>query len=272
MIALFQNDGLALFNILVGVASFFATLLTVLIAWLPRLRKRLFYDVVCEINVPSPQVGGSRGDPLRMPPHQILVIDVQNWAGRFTGWISGIDIATTQYERNISFSFGKQARVIEAHVIEEHPPGFGVEFYIEGSHEEKLVLKPVLLNRGDWIRLKVMVENPTEPVSAAGRILGIKKIQKRWSGLQLYSYGLLLAFLIAISIDTLPRWVGWLLTGDMFWMLGISPLLYTAWLGIIAAGLSIALAMVILGRVRLKRAQKVAEELGAERSIPESER
>lgn len=272
MVALFQNDGLALLNILVGAASFIAATLAVLIAWLPRRRKRLFYDVVCETNVLSPQGGDSRGSQgADSHPRKIFVIDLQNWAGRFAGWIGGTDISTTQYERNISFSFGKQARVIEAHVMKEHPPGVGAEFSIEGSHEEKLVLKPVLLNRGDWLRFKVVVENPTDPVSAEGRILGIKKIQKRWSGLQLSSYGFLLAVLIATAIDTLPRWVGWLLTGDMLWELWIPLPLYTAWLGIIAAGLNIAIAMVILGRSRLKRAQRVAAELGAERSIPESE-
>ncbi len=272
MVALFQNDGLALVDTIVGVASYFATTLGVLIAWLIRRRKRLFYEVVCEIDLVSSQGGDTRGaQGADLPPRKMFVIDLQNWAGRFSGWIGGVDISSTQYERNISFSFGSQARVIEADVMEEHPPGIGVEFSNQGSGEEELVLNPVLLNRGNWIRLKVMVENPTDPVSAAGRILGIKKIQRRWNGHQLYSYGLSLAFLVALAVDTLPRWVGWLLTGDQFWMLRIPPLLYSAWLGIIAAGLTYALAMVVLGRSKLKRARKVEEELGAERSEPESD-
>ncbi len=63
--------------------------------------------------------------------------------------MSGKDISTTQYERNISFSFGNHARIIEADVMKEQPQGIGVELSIEGAREEELVLKPVLLNRGD---------------------------------------------------------------------------------------------------------------------------
>lgn len=241
--------------VLVGAASFVATLL---LAWLPRRHKSLSYDVVCVARVaPVPKGQSSNKDKGTKPPScKIFVIDLHNASGR----LFGTDIASSQYEREISFSFGDRARVVEVDVMKEDPSGIGAEASIAGSHQEKLGLAPVLLNRGDWLRLKAVVENPTNHIIAEARILGIKKLKRSWDGLQLVSYGVIGVFLFSLLADSLPRWVGWFITGDMLWMLRF-PALYGAWLGVILAGLVSGITMIISGLSKLKRSQKLAKEL-----------
>lgn len=171
--------------------------------------------MVYEARLAVPKGQDSESDKdAQPPPRKIFVIDLQNPAGKILGWLSGANIASSQYERDISFSFGDRARVVEVDVMEEHPPGIGSEPSVAGPHQEKLILAPILLNRGDWIRLKAVVENPISPVTANARILGIKDLRRRWGGLRLVGYGMIIAFLVGAALDTLPRWVGWFLTGD----------------------------------------------------------
>jgi hypothetical protein len=211
--------------------------------------------------VPKSQGSGNDKDT-KQPPRKIFVIDLQNASGKLFGWLRGTDIAPSQYERDISFSFGDQARVVEVAVMEENPPGIGARASIVGSHQEKLGLAPVLLNRGDWIRLKAVVENATNHVIAEARILGIQKLKRRWNGYQLATYGVVGIVLVSLLVDSLPRSVGWFFTGELYWMFRF-PALYAAWLGVLLAGLVVGMLMTFSGLLKLSRSRKIAKELSA---------
>jgi hypothetical protein len=212
-------------NFYLGIVSVLVTLVGLLYR---RGKKRLFFDVVCDVELefdPEGQDSESDGQTEGVFHRRLFVIELQNGVVRYVpGLLGGPDIAPAQYERDISFRFGGR-RIVEAAVIEQDPPDIGADVSIGGSHDDELILKPVLLNEGDSIRLKAVVENRTVyawgddgpiiagHVSASGRILGIKTIQKRWTADQLIRRGATLFVVVFVGFDTIPRSLAWIITG-----------------------------------------------------------
>src|SRR5215217_9164896 len=97
----------------------------------------------------------------------LFVIDLRNPLWGIFSWLGGLDISREQFERRISFSFGENARILEAEVVEENPRGIGAEAIVHHFPPDTLTLKSMLCNQGDSIRLRVVVENPDrEPYSS----------------------------------------------------------------------------------------------------------
>ncbi len=90
----------------------------------------------------------------------MFVIDLRNPGWGIFGWLGGVDIAPSSYEREISFSFGKDARVLEAEVVEEDPEGIGATAYQLEAKTDAFAITRVLLNQEDSVRLRAVVENP----------------------------------------------------------------------------------------------------------------
>jgi hypothetical protein len=180
----------------VGLIGVFIALFVPLVS---RRRKKLFFDVVCEawLIEEEDEKGAGRSEEHSSEVRRVLfIIDLRNPLWGTFSWLGGLDISPDQYERRISFSFGDSARILEAGVVEENPPDIESEVYADHFPPDKLIMKPMLLNQGDSIRLRLVVENPdTEPylswrhfffgkpgyhaVRAQGRILGVRKIQQK---------------------------------------------------------------------------------------------
>lgn len=95
---------------------------------------------------------------------------------------SGLNIERPHYARPISVGFGEGARILDAEVMEEDPPG--IEASLRGVPErdpERVALTPVLLNEGDMVLLEAVVANSQEEVEVDGRIVGIRRIVDRGS-------------------------------------------------------------------------------------------
>jgi hypothetical protein len=273
-------------------AAVFATILVPLVA---RRSNTLFYAVVCEaylIDKAKPRK--AEGSKESSKPHLALfVIDVHNPLWGIFRWLGGVDIAPSQYERRIAFSFGDDARILEAEVVEENPQGIGAEVIADHFPPDKLVLTPVLLNQGDKIRLKIVVEAPDieapSPwlgrnsvllrstghftIGVEGRILGVRKIRRKRGSQELLSYAIALdaIALLPMTVVTVIGGVVWLLTGNpdlylaapMPWFAAPvpTPLLdpITILTGAQTALLFVGqLLLLIMGR-RTLRARKVAE-------------
>lgn len=195
-----------------------AVFITLLVGAVSRNTKKLFYDVygaACENPIADAETHGdaeteeqdSKGTETRL-----LVIDLRNPSWGIFSWLGGVDIAASDYDRQISIQFGESARVLEVEVVEEKPPGIGAEVFPYHYPPDTLVLKPVLLNQGDLLRLRVLVENPewerlwvpiwTCKVRISGRILGIKKIIRVWDDSRWFAYGLLTS-LSAVAVSTI---------------------------------------------------------------------
>jgi hypothetical protein len=242
-------------------------LLTIFLPLLHRSRRNLFFDIIAE----SKLDGSSNGT--------LFVIDVRNAAGRVFGWISGgTDIPAAHYERPLSFSFGANARVREADVVEERPHGIGARVSIDCHNRDKLVLDPVLLNEGDLVRFKAVVEEPVstkkakkpqqdiaqDNVNADGRVVGVKRIEKKRSSKELSKMFVLLTIFGAVLLGPVVL-VFELLGGheSEYWIFRIYVALHVT---------SAVLASFLLGVV-------MAREIGASRimkalrsSYPTSER
>lgn len=217
-----------------GVVAVFAT---ILIPLLFRRSKKLFFDVVCEALLVE-----QKKEDVNLPvnvsgvPRALFVIDLRNPSWGMFAWLGGLDIAPSQYEQGVSFSFGEKARILEADVVEENPSNLNAELVPYHFPPDRITLKPLLLNQGDSIRIKVVADGPTiEPypswfskntiflarfrffsVKAEGRILGIKKVERKRSSLELLAYATLFSSvaLLPMIFQSAVGIVVWLLTGD----------------------------------------------------------
>lgn len=94
---------------------------------------------------------------------------------------SGLNIERSHYVRPITVGFGEGARVLDAEVIEEDPPG--IEASLRGVPErdpERVALAPVLLNDGDAVLLEAVVANSLQgEIEVDGRMVGIRHLVDR---------------------------------------------------------------------------------------------
>ncbi|WP_160309664.1 hypothetical protein [Rubrobacter aplysinae] len=122
---------------------------------------------------------------------------------------------------------------MEADIVKEQPPNIGAVVAPYHYPPDTLVLKPTVLNKGDWLRLRIVVENPahepnsrltTSPLYKAAfqsRILGLKRVKRRWDAHRLVAYG----FLIVV-LGTAVGLVGSLVSALMRFALGRNVALY----------------------------------------------
>jgi len=272
-------------NFYLGVA---AVIVTVLVALAARRVRKLLLDVVCEAylseqkgakNVASSQQGSNESY------RALFVMDLRNPSWGILGWLGGLDIVPVQYERPISFSFGKRAWILEAGVVEEEPQGIGATLAVNHIPTDELVLNPVLLNQGDRLRLKVVVENPEVrshsswfgrkdsflsagsgffDLRANGRIVGVKKIQRKRGFQELFSYGILAVFiaLVPAIIVSVVGLIVWILTGDAtLWLaapipFAQSPSVFT---GVQTALLFLGQTLFLLAMRKNRRARRIGQ-------------
>lgn len=211
-------------------------LATVLIPLLARRSKKLFFDVVCEaLLFEQMQKKGVLGHA-QEKTRALFVIDLVNPSWGMFAWLGGLDIAPSQHEEAISFSFGHKALILEAGVIEEVPPDLNTVLVPYHLPPDILTFKPLLLNQGDRVRFRVVVDHPeAKPhpewlgrnsillarsghfvVNAKGRIFGVRKIERKRGSQELVAYASLL-FGIALLPMLAQSAVGlivWLVAGD----------------------------------------------------------
>lgn len=247
-------------------------LLPLFVCFLVLRRNKLFFGIACEAKLLETEAGGSQhvaetnDDAVLM----LFVIDLHNVVGSFAR-VGGTDIKPAQYQHDISLGFGKEARVLEAGVL-ENDHGVKAKARIESSQEDRLVLEAVPLKQGDSIRLKVVVKNPKaapEPpwvgggvrylVEIAGDITGIRKIQRKWDSQKLLIFAFL-AGLLGVLLDySVVGWISRLLTGDRIWLGGTPAFL----LGVQVAFVGLASALLILALLMEKRSREIARQLNS---------
>jgi hypothetical protein len=127
------------------------------------------FDVAAEIEgEDDPEKGEAEGEQVR-----VVAVELKN--------SSGLNIERSHYARPISVGFGEGARILDAEVIEEHPPG--IEASLRGVPErdpERVALTPVLLNDGDVVLLEAVVADSLQgEIEVDGRIVGIRHLVDR---------------------------------------------------------------------------------------------
>jgi hypothetical protein len=178
-----------------------AVIVSLLIALANRNTKKLFYDVACEAEAGDFKRGRKNERRGRIATGEtaikLFVIDLHNPSWGIFSWLGGSDISPSDYDQRISIEFGENARILEADVVEEHPPGIGAK--ITPYHYPPDTL---LLNQGDSLRLRMVVENPEQErsrfvriykVAMNGHVRGIREIARVWNVNKRSFYGLLVS-------------------------------------------------------------------------------
>lgn len=83
-------------------------------------------------------------------------------------------IRADDFERAFRFSWAEPARILTAEVVEVNPESLHPTIKA-GSSE--IVLDPLLLNPGDWLRVKTLI-NQVSKLSVDARIVGVKRISR----------------------------------------------------------------------------------------------
>jgi hypothetical protein len=148
-----------------------AICVTVTLFLLARRRKRLSYSIsntrvlgLHEAVNPSRVTILFDGAPVTQV--SLVIIKINNWGNE--------PIRADDFERPLRFSWSEPARILSAEVTEVNPETLRPTIRA-GAHE--IVLDPLLLNPGDWLQLKILI-NEVGNRSVDGRVIGVKRITK----------------------------------------------------------------------------------------------
>jgi hypothetical protein len=97
----------------------------------------------------------------------LAIININNWGNE--------PIRAEDFERPLRFRWNEPARILSAEVIEVTPPNLQPKIKASGN---EIVLDPLLLNQGDQIRIKALINRGRE-LSVDARIVGVKRVTKR---------------------------------------------------------------------------------------------
>ncbi len=183
--------------------TLFALFVTLLIFWLQRQIKSVTYEVVSKNQLLTLREEFEsklqvlyEGEPAR--DICLLVLKVTN--------SGNVAVATTDYERPISFLIGTSSKVLSAVITEVEPDNLSAEIEVESS---KVSIKPVLLNSKDSITLKLLVSDFSGRISTDARIIGVKKIHERgengYRSIILFTFVVLMAIGAYIFMTNIPK-------------------------------------------------------------------
>lgn len=120
------------------------------------------------------------GNPISDP--RLLLMRVIN-----TG---DIPILASDFEQEITISFGDGTKVHTAEISETNPSSLQSSVTIQSNH---ITLKKTLFNEQDWIEIRAILSNFGDGIRVGGRIVGVKKVdlletKPKYSNLIKYYY------------------------------------------------------------------------------------
>lgn len=82
-------------------------------------------------------------------------------------------IETRAYEEPVRISLGKDAKILFAVPEESSPSSLTVKL---SFNPESVTLQPLLLNKGDWLDIKIWTDGKPSPAKVEARIEGVRRI------------------------------------------------------------------------------------------------
>lgn len=174
-----------LFNIDIRLYAPLATLcgicVTVLLWKLNQRRKELSYEIVKQESLVSLKGRAKRNlqvcyDGVEVRNASLVVLRIAN-----TGHLP---VNPGDYQGRLSVNVGPQAAILSVEVVETSPAdlddrllGSGNTDLFEKTDNNRIFLRPVLLNDGDSITLQLVVSDLTGSVILSGHIQGIRDIR-----------------------------------------------------------------------------------------------
>lgn len=176
----------AILTVLVGVAA-------IIIPWLlSRRKKELSYRILTNTNLVSVREEYQRRIEIRFLSRRVKNVHLIIFKLFNSGHKA---IRLHDYVEPITLRFGGESRILSAAVAETYPPE--VKFSEVGPDTEvkfaevianaggnEMSIPPILLNAGDWIKIKILVSDYGDPITISGRIVDVSRLKegKDYSG------------------------------------------------------------------------------------------
>jgi len=121
-------------------------------------------------------------------------------------------IRVDDFERPLRFSWPEPARILTAEVAEVSPEGLQPTI---NAGVDEIVIDPLLLNPGDWLRIKILINQATK-ISVDARVVGVKEItvasamvtsDKKFRGLMGMLLGAFLTLIVLLAGESSGLWV-----------------------------------------------------------------
>ena len=180
------------------VISVVTALITISIFLLQRKNKRLTYTVLTETPLLSvdDEIKGKikiKYGRKNIQNIHLVLLKIQNQGN--------VDIASSDYEKPIIFSF-EDSEILSIEAVDVSPKNLKPTITNVLS---KFTIEPILLNKKDYIVIKLLFSNYGSKIAVDTRILGVKEIQRfdrnydlpRWPRIMIEAFAaLILAFVI----------------------------------------------------------------------------
>lgn len=134
-------------------------------------RKELSYSII--INTPLLSIDKRIEDKITILYEDVFIANLQLIILRICN-TGNTPIEKSDYERPISFSFGKNAFIFAEIVVDKKPENLKITFEKE---KNKLIFDPILLNKKDEFSIKVFIKNYNGEINPDCRIVGVKGIK-----------------------------------------------------------------------------------------------
>jgi protein-S-isoprenylcysteine O-methyltransferase Ste14 len=156
-------------GLVVGILGILAGVITY---WLQRRYKRLDYEIRTDQDLISQTTfedGGDlqvtyRGNLVRNP--RFVVVRLIN-----TG---KSEISEADFERPLKLSIPSWSKLVSVDVSDHHPEALSPVVKLTGAHA--MEMEPLLLNAGDWIEVRLLIDGAESDLQVHGRIAGIRTI------------------------------------------------------------------------------------------------
>jgi hypothetical protein len=93
-----------------------------------------------------------------------------------------LPIQVSDYQPHLSIRLNPGAKILDAHIIETMPAdleerlGNRSASLVDEIDNERILLKPILLNEGDEFTVQMLVLDATEQISITGHVNGVKRV------------------------------------------------------------------------------------------------
>lgn len=144
------------------------TVVSIVIVILQIKRKELSYNII--INTPLLSIDKQIEDKITILYEDATVDNLQLIILRVCN-TGNTPIEKSDYERPISFSFGKDSFIFAESVLDKKPENLKITFQKE---KDKIIFYPILLNKKDEFSIKVFVNNYKGEINPDCRIVGVK--------------------------------------------------------------------------------------------------
>jgi hypothetical protein len=178
-----QFVGALLAAIAIGIA--------ILVYYRQRRRKRLGYQILA--NTPVLTVDEEIRGKLKIWYEDIPVRNLQLLLLKFIN-TGNVPIATADFERPLSITFGSEAKILSSEIIASSPSDLSPSI---SATTHGIALAPLLLNPNDYFTIKALVSERQGGVSVTARIIGVERVVYLKESLLIKRGALLFAFVLS---------------------------------------------------------------------------